>query len=330
MTLDYTSPDELDTSAPHFFRCRENLRNSLKSDMHTITLELSPPKGVDPSLMLNRARPLKGLVDAINIPDCQRAILKMSAMVSSVLIQQHLQLDTVWQLTGRDRNLIALQADLLGGWSLGLANVLALTGDPVQIGDHADVAKGVNHLDSLRMLELIQTLNDGNDATGKALPRKGTQFCAGAALNPHRMSREAQINRLVYKLRSGVDFFQTQPVYDLATLKEARWRINDLCQTHQLPVPKLLLGIIPPKSAEFARFMNQHIIGVDIPSSFIDLLERAENPVQESIAYCSDLVASFAPWVDGFHFMPVGAERYSADMVNACLPHLKRPVTSSV
>lgn len=110
MTLDYTSPDELDTSAPHFFRCRENLRNSLKSDMHTITLELSPPKGVDPSLMLNRARPLKGLVDAINIPDCQRAILKMSAMVSSVLIQQHLQLDTVWQLTGRDRNLIALQA----------------------------------------------------------------------------------------------------------------------------------------------------------------------------------------------------------------------------
>ncbi len=105
------------------------------SKNHTITVEISPPKGTDVTTFLNHIRPIANLVDAINVPDCQRSILKMSSMAASKIIQDELGVETVWQLTGRDRNIIALQADLMGGWALGLRTVLALTGDPVMIGD---------------------------------------------------------------------------------------------------------------------------------------------------------------------------------------------------
>ncbi len=291
----------------------------IASKTHTITVEISPPKGTDVSLFLNHVRPLKEWVDAINVPDCQRSILKMSSLAASKIIQDELGVEAVWQLTGRDRNAIALQADLLGAWALGIQTVLALTGDPVQVGDQAEVAKQVSHLDSLRLLELIRSMNEGRDATGKEFKRGGTQFCTGSALNPHRMSREAQIHRLQYKLGLGLHFLQSQPIYDLQTLIDVNEVLQSLCDKLNCHVPKLLVGIIPPKSAEFARFMNQKILGISIPNSFIDLLERSDNPIRESIAFCADLVEELAPYAGGFHFMPVGMEKHAPTMLEACL-----------
>lgn len=293
--------------------------HKVASPHHTVTVEISPPKGTDVTVFCNWIRPLAGLVDAINVPDCQRSILKMSSLAAAKIVQDELGMEAVWQITGRDRNLIALQADLLGAWALGLHTVLALTGDPVSIGDQAEVAKQVSHVDSLRMLELLQAINQDKDATGKELKKGGTRFCIGAALNPHRMSREAQKHRLQHKLRLGVDFFQTQPVYDLNTLLETQAAIEALCDSLERTPPKLMVGIIPPKSAEFARFMNQKILGITIPQHFIDLLERSENPIQESIAFCADRVAEMAPYAGGFHFMPVGMEKHSAAMLEACI-----------
>jgi methylenetetrahydrofolate reductase (NADPH) len=285
---------------------------------HTITVEISPPKGTDVTQFLEHVRPIAAMVDAINVPDCQRSILKMSSLAAAKIIQDELGVETVWQLTGRDRNIIALQADLLGAWALGIRTVLALTGDPVMVGDQAEVAKQVSHLDALRLLELIKTLNAGKDATGKELTRGGPSFCYGAALNPHKMSREAQLHRLQQKLRLGVRFLQTQPVYDLQSLLDTNELIENLCHKHHWPIPKLMVGIIPPKSAVFARFMNQKILGVSIPESFIEILERSDEPILESIRYCADLTHQFAPYAGGFHFMPVGMEKHSAAMLEAC------------
>lgn len=290
----------------------------IASGSHTLTLEISPPRGTDVGLFLNRIRPLAGKVDAINVPDCQRAMLKMSSLAAAKIIQDETGIETVWQLTGRDRNVLALQADLMGAWALGLRNILALTGDPVAMGDQGDVARQVSHVDALRLLELIKTLNSGRDATGKELSRSGTAFCYGAALNPHRMSREAQLHRLQYKLGTGIQFFQTQPVYGMDTLYEINAVLETLCAQVGCKPPKLLVGIIPPKSAEFARFMNRKIPGVTIPQSLIDLLDRSDNPIQESIAYCADLVAELSSEAGGFHFMPVGMEKHAPTLLEAC------------
>ncbi len=297
------------------------------SKNHTITVEFSPPKGTDVTQFLNYVRPIADKVDAINVPDCQRSILKMSSLAAAKILQDELGVEAVWQLTSRDRNVLALQADLLGAWAMGIHTILGLTGDPIKIGDQAEVAKQVSHVDALRLLDLIKTLNEGKDATGKDFKKGGTAFCYGAALNPHRMSREAQLHRLQYKLTLGVKFLQTQPVYDLRTLIDACEVIATLSDRVKCDPPKLMVGIIPPKSADFARFMNQKILGIEIPNSFIEILERSSNPIQESIAYCADLVAEFTPCAGGFHFMPVGMEKHAEAMLEACLsqaPGLKR------
>lgn len=291
----------------------------VSSKNHTITVEISPPKGTEVTQFLNYVRPLADKVDAINVPDCQRSILKMSSLAAAKIVEDELGIETVWQLTGRDRNIIALQADLMGAWALGLRTVLALTGDPVQVGDQSEVAKQVSHLDALRLLELIQAMNEDKDATGKELRKGGTRFCYGAVLNPHRMSRDAQLHRLQYKLGLGIQFLQTQPVYDLRTLQDTNAVIQSLCDKLHRQPPKLMVGIIPPKSADFARFMNQKILGISIPQSFIEILERSENPAQESIQFCADLVEEMAPYAGGFHFMPVGMEKHAAMMLEACL-----------
>ncbi|MBK8190319.1 MAG: methylenetetrahydrofolate reductase [Vampirovibrionales bacterium] len=292
----------------------------LAADGPLITVELSPPRGTDVSSMLANARALQGRVDAINVPDCQRSILKMSSLAAAALIESQTGIETVWQLTCRDRNLIALQADLMGAWALGLRTVLALTGDPVQVGDQKDLAAQVFHLESTRLIELIRGLNQGVDAIGVPLKKGGSRFTVGSALNLARLSKQAQRNRLRVKLEKGVDFFQTQPVYDLAPILEMREIMTETCAQVGCAVPKVLVGIVPPSSAKAARFMNEVVTGIQIPQAFIDLLERSEDPKGESLAFCADVVARLAPHCDGFHFMPVAMERRMPDLLDRCFP----------
>lgn len=283
-----------------------SLRTKLEAGEPVITVELSPPKGTDVTRLLAHAMPLKGRVDAINIPDCQLSMLKMNSMAASKIIQDATGIEAVWQLTCRDRNLIALQADILGAYALGLRNVLALTGDPVQIGDQKEHAKQVFHLESVRLLDLIQALNSGKDACGQELKSQGTQFTVGAAINPFKLSNRAQHLRLQQKMERHVSFFQTQPVYHRDTVEKMIELLQQTAQQVGCPQPKLLLGIIPPRSAAAARRMNQEIVGVNIPEHFIELLERSKQPALDSIRFCADIVNDLKPLADGFHFMPVG------------------------
>ena len=283
-----------------------------------ITLELSPPKGTDVSKVLQRAQSLQGRVDAINVPDCQLAMLKMSSLATCRLIQDISGLDTVWQLTCRDRNLLALQSEILGGYALGLKNILALTGDPIQVGDQKDHAKQVFHLESVRLLGLLQSLNAGRDATGKELPRQGTDFLVGSALNPFRVSLRAQQLRLQQKMERQVHFFQTQPIYNREAAERMREAIDQCAETVGCPRPKILLGFIPPRNADAARKMNKMIAGVQIPPELVELLERSQQPELDSIRYCSDMAAELLPYADGLHLMPVGAMvRYSLEWLDA-------------
>jgi methylenetetrahydrofolate reductase (NADPH) len=295
-----------------------SLRTKLATGEPIVTVELSPPKGTDVTRLLEHATGLKGKVDAINVPDCQLSILKMSSMAASKLIQDATGIETVWQLTCRDRNLIALQADLLGGYALGLKTVLALTGDPVQIGDQREHAKQVFHLESVRLLDLVQTLNDGKDACGQELKGAGTSFTVGAALNPFKLSNRAQQLRLQQKVERCVSFFQTQPVYHREPVERMLELIQNIAEQSGCPTPKVLLGIIPPRSAQAARRMNQEIVGVNIPEEFIDMLERSSQPALDSIRFCADIVHELKPLADGFHFMPVGMASKIGLLLDEC------------
>lgn len=295
-----------------------SFRSKLASGEPVVTVELSPPKGTDVSRLLAHAEALKGKVDAINVPDCQLSMLKMSSMATSKLIQDTTGIEAIWQLTCRDRNLIALQADLLGGYALGLRNVLALTGDPVQIGDQKTQAKQVFHLESVRLLDLIQSMNKGVDACGQEFRSQGTDFAVGAALNPFKLSNRAQQLRLQQKMERCVTFFQTQPVYHREPVERMLEVLQESAQQVGCPLPKLLIGIIPPRNADAARRMNQEIVGVNIPPSFIDLLERSKQPALESIRYCADVVNEIKPLADGFHFMPVGMATKIGLLLDEC------------
>lgn len=290
----------------------------LDTDQLLITVELSPPRGTDVSRIIQRVKDLKGKVDAINVPDCQRSILKMSSMAMSKIIEDSTGVETVWQLTCRDRNMIALQADLMGAYALGLRTVLALTGDPVQVGDQKEVAKQVFHLDSVRLLDLIRSMNLGKDATGQALKQGGTLFTVGGALNPFRISNHAQQQRIRQKLENGLRFFQTQPVYDIEPVQRMNEVVFSIAEEVGVPPPKIMLGIIPPRNAAAARFMNQMVAGINIPESFVEILDKSENPQLESIRFCAEVVNNLKPYAQGFHFMPVGMESKAALMLDEC------------
>lgn len=299
---------------------RKTFREKLLASEPLLTLELSPPKGTDITRLIRQAKALCGTVDAINIPDCQLALLKMSSMAACKLIQDETGIETVWQQTCRDRNALALQADIMGGYALGLRNILALTGDPVQLGDQKDVAKQVFHLDSVRLLDLLRYLNNGLDATGSPLPGKGTQFVVGSAMNPFRLSNRAQQLRLQQKLERGVDFFQTQPVYSKEPVEEMLEAVAMASQMVGCRKPAVMVGIIPPKSADAARYMNHSIVGLNIPQSFIELLERSENPTEESIRFCSDLILEIREGNPHFHLMPVGMFNHIHGLLETCFP----------
>lgn len=290
----------------------------LLGDSPVVTVELSPPRGIDATFMLKVARGLIGKVDAINVPDCQLSMLKMSSMAASKLIQDETGIETIWQLTCRDRNLIALQADMLGAYALGLRNILALTGDPVQIGDQGTLAKQVFHLEAVRLLAVLQQLNQDMDACENPLSKTGTRYTVGAALNPFKLSSRAQQNRLQRKIERQLDFFQTQPVYHASVIEDAIEQVALAAEQTGYPTPKVLVGIIPPRSAKAARRMNQTIVGINIPEKLIELLERSDDPAKESILFCADLVESLKPIADGFHFMPVGTASKVHFLLDAC------------
>ena len=275
------------------------LRERLESGQFVITTEMEPPKGTDLSQFLATAALLKGKVDAINVTDNQRAIMRLSSVGGATLLVRE-GLEPILQLTCRDRNRMALQSDLLTASVLGVRNVLAMTGDPLDAGDHP-MAKAVFDISSAALLELIGQLNSGNDGAGHPLEGKTDFFC-GATVNPCVEPLEPELKRFEEKVAAGARFFQTQAIYDLEAF--ARF----IAIARKLPV-YIIAGLIPLRSVRMAHFLNEKVPGIQVPTAMIERLNKAADPIECGLAIAAETVEALRQLCQGIHLMIVGKEK---------------------
>lgn len=274
-------------------------RTAVKAGEFLVTAEVAPPKGGDPTQMVQMAQMLKGRVHAVNITDGSRAVLRMCSVIASAILLQH-RIEPICQVACRDRNRIGLQADLMGAHALGIRNVLALTGDPVKAGDHVD-AKSVFDLESVRLLQLIQKLNCGVDCNDKPLTDGATDLFVGAAIDPQLASWSSLQRRFERKLEAGAQFFQSQLITDFE-------RLDKFMQFASGSDKPVLAGIFLLKSAKNAQFINRCVPGVNIPQQIIDRLEKAPDPLQEGMAIAAEQVQQARQLCQGVHLMAVKRE----------------------
>ena len=272
-----------------------------------ITAEITPPLGGDPSRALAAAESLRGLVQAFNVTDGSRAVMRMGSLALCKLLQER-GLEPVLQLGCRDRNRIGLQAELLGAHALGLRNVLCLTGDPGRAGNQP-LARPVFDLEAVRLLLQVQALNQGLDPLGKVLPDGPTSLFAGAAADPQSPSWSGLKSRTARKAAAGARFLQTQMVMDSEALRRFCGEI-----TNPLGLP-VLAGVFLLKSAKNASFINRVVPGAQIPQALIDRLAAAADPRLEGIRIAAEQVSSYCKIAAGVHLMAIKAEESLVDVL---------------
>ncbi len=272
-----------------------------------ITAEVGPPKGVDIREMLENAELMRGKVDAINVTDQQSSVMRLGSLPVCSLLKER-GLEPVFQMTCRDRNRIALQSDLLGAYTLGIQNVLCLTGDFVALGDHPQ-AKGVFDLDSVSLLRAAKNLEQGRDMVGNEL-EGAPSFCLGAVVTPGADPLEPQLIKLEKKVKAGAQFIQTQAVYEPEKFESFMKAVA------YLNVP-ILVGIVLLRSAGMARFMNKNVAGVYVPESLIDEMEKAEKRMQKSVEIAARLITDMKSLCQGVHIMAIGMEKRVPEVIEA-------------
>jgi methylenetetrahydrofolate reductase (NADPH) len=265
-----------------------------------ITAEVTPPRGADVSRTLAAAAHLLGRVHAVNVTDGSRAMMRMCSLAVCRRLLD-VGIEPVLQLTCRDRNRLALQADLLGAHALGIRNVLCLTGDPVRSGDQPK-ARPVNDLEAVRLLRQVQAFNAGEDPVKGSLPDGATALFAGGAADPHSASWSALKSRITKKHAAGARFIQTQMVMDPEPLRRF---VEEITAPLGLPV---LAGVFLLKSARNAHFINRVVPGACIPEGLILRLEEAQDPAAEGVKIAAEQVERYRPLAQGIHLMAVRAE----------------------
>ncbi len=265
-----------------------------------ITAEVAPPKGGDITHTIQMAERLKNRVHAINITDGSRAVLRMCPLAVSAILVQH-GIEPICQVACRDRNQISLQADLMGAHALGIHNILALTGDPVKAGDHPK-AKSVFDLESVRLLQVIQKMNGGQDWNDKPLTDGVTDLFVGAAVDPQSPSWSGLQSRFEKKVEAGAQFFQSQLITDFEVFDKFMHHIAAGCNK------PILAGIFLFKSAKNAEFIKKNVPGVHIPQETIDRLAKAPEPLQEGIKIAAEQVKLARQLCQGVHMMAVKRE----------------------
>ena len=232
------------------------------------SVELNPPKGTDPTKTLERARFLKEHgVDAINIPDGARASARMGPMFLSLMMERDIGIQTILHYCCRDRNLLGMQADLLGAYAVGLRNILIITGDPPKLGDYPD-ATAVFDVDAIGLTNMVTRLNHGFDLGGNAIG-KPTGYLVGVGANPGAVDLEHEVRRFEYKVEAGAEFAITQPVFDVRQLEIFLKRIEPV----RIPI---IAGIWPLASLRNAEFMNNEVPGVHVPDEVMERMRKAE------------------------------------------------------
>jgi len=275
-------------------------RDMLAGGEFVITGEVAPPHGTDYSAMLESVRKLSPLCHALNVTDNQGATLHLSSLAASrVVLDNGFGCEPIFQQTCRDRNRLALQSDLLAAWTLGLENVLVVTGDDPRGGDHPK-AKGVFDLDSTQLLEITNGMNAGVDMNGNALDG-ATNFLLGGALFPEAEPWEIQLERALQKVDAGATFFQTQAVTDVAKFARAA---EALAPTGA----KLIAGILLFKSPRVIKFINERLAGLMVPEWIERRITAADKPLDEAIAIATEQVRELRGIADGIHIMPLGSD----------------------
>ena len=277
-----------------------SLRDRLGASTFVLTAELDPPRGPDLSRAVQRAKRLAGVVDAVNFTDGSLAKVRCSGIAAAAVIQRETGLETIAHVTCRDRNIIALQADLLGAAALGIRNVLVLGGDPPTQGDHPE-AKAVYDVDPTGLVRLAGSLNAGRTGAGSDLDGH-TDLMIGCAANPGAADLSKEIEKLAARREAGASFSQTQPVFDAD--KVLRFQAAVAESGIDMPI---LYGLLPLRGVEAARRFDK-IPGMGVPPHVVQRLERAgpEGEEAEGLRIAAEVAAQLAPHVRGLHIFPMG------------------------
>jgi len=290
---------------------KSSFKEALESGKFVITSEIGPPKGTNIEPMLHHIDLLKDIVDGINVTDHQSSVMRFPSIGGCLAIKERGG-EPILQMTCRDRNRMALQADLLFAYTRGIRNVLCLTGDAVPVGDHP-TAKGVFDLDSSQLLQTIRLLESGKDMGGNDL-NGSPEFCAGAIVTPEANPIEPQLAKFEKKIEAGAEFIQTQAIYDLENFAKF------MEYARQFNV-KIMAGIVLLVSARMAKFMNNNVPGIFVPDHLIDELAAAPKgeALNTGIRIAGRMVKQLKEQnlCDGVHIMAIGKEEVVPDILAA-------------
>jgi methylenetetrahydrofolate reductase (NADPH) len=292
------------------------LQQILLQGKFAVTAEVGPPRGANAEVVRNKAKLLAGCVDAVNVTDNQTAIVRMSSIAASAHLIA-MGIEPVMQMVTRDRNRIAIQSDIMGAYSLGIRNMLCLSGDHQTFGSQPE-AQNVFDIDSMHLVNAVKTMrDDGKDMSGFVLNEAPRMFI-GAAENPFADPFEFRVIRLAKKVAAGVDFIQTQCVYDIPRFKEWMGQARDRALTEKVYI---MAGVTPLKSAGMAKYMAKNVSGIKIPEAVIKRMEGAgkEKAAAEGIKICLETIQQLREikGVAGLHIMAIEWEEKVPEIVKA-------------
>ncbi len=281
-----------------------NLEKILKAGHFAFTGELGPPRGTGADEVKHKASFLKGMVDAVNITDNQTAVVRMSSWAASLIVLQE-GLEPNFQMVCRDRNRLAMQSDILGAYTLGIRNMLCLSGDHQKFGDHPQ-AKGVFDIDSMQLIAMVKKMRDEGKFLGGAEIEHPPKIFIGAAANPFADPFEWRVQRLAKKVAAGVDFIQTQCIYNMEKFRNFIKMANEMGLTEKVYI---LAGVTPMKSVGMARYMKAKVPGMDVPDEIIKRLQGVDKTkvADEGIKIACEQIEEFKELkgVAGVHLMAI-------------------------
>ena len=278
----------------------------LNQNKFIYTSELTPPKGIDLSQLINKASSLN-MVDAFNITDNHNSKMTMAPIgLARKLIENNIE--PIYQITCRDRNSIAIQSDLLAAHSLGINNILCMSGESAKYGDHPN-AKDVFDINSEELIGIVTKLNNGYDYTDNKLDSM-TNFNIGAVVNPGADNLDKELEKFKNKIKNGATFFQTQAIYNPETLQS----IIEIKDKNDI---KIFAGFIPIKSVKMANYLNTKVPGITVPENIIKLMKTTDDPQSTCIQISKEIISEIKDMkgIDGIHIMALGWEHLIPKMI---------------
>ena len=292
---------------------KSKLRKSLNEKKFVFTAETSPPDSGSKVDVINQVNCLKGLADAINVTDGAGANSHMSALATAAIVAEN-GIEPILQFTTRDRNRIAIQGDLLGGWALNIPNILCLYGDEVKGGDQPE-AKEVRDLDTINLLKTANDIKVNKTYPSGRKIANAPDFFIGGADTPFKIKDDFDGTNLLKKINVGVEFFQTQYAFDELILSKYIKKLNQLGITNKA---HFIVGLGIIKSAKSARWMNANLFGINIPDEIINRIEKSKNEKAEGTKICIELIQKYKSieGVSGIHLMGYKQEEDIASVIS--------------